>query len=179
MKKIVSISIIFVISYLLCSCSIIYGKVFREIKEQNGDDISLYVLKDDEICAELPKNYCLRSQRKPDGEQSYPQDHEMYGDFLDRDFWEIKTQSAFSGVGSIQITYGKSNQISFTVTSELTSGNLRIVLLNLNSLSILHDFEVNTTETFLLENASEGEYEIRFAGESAICDVSVMREFIE
>ena len=161
-----------------CGCSLIKneGVIIEDI---NGDDINLAVLTDDDLRDEFPDNYCVSASVKYDGEYSYPQDHIYYETYQDHDVCEMKAISPFSGVGTILVTYGKSDRIEFTVTNELSSGNMRIFLIDLNTLEILHDFPINGTETFLLHNTFQREFEVRIAGESAVTSISVSRTFNE
>lgn len=170
--------LVFIMSLFLVihfsGCTLLIDKMSLEIEDQNGDDISLAVLSDEDICADLVNSYCAMSTQSYVGENSFPEEN-LYTH--DRDKVEATAKTPFSGVGIVQITYGKSDTIVFTVTSQLTSGNLRIVLLDYDNLTILHDFAVNTTDTFTLTNANGGEYDLRIAGESAEFSLSVSRVF--
>ena len=169
-KNVLILSII--VCCLLCSCTVIHGKLFVEIKDKNGDDISLVVLTQEDICAEIPESYCMSfysssKETEEIGDWFYDVDDEV----------NLSANSLFSGVDYAQATYGKTNSISFSVTSVLTEGNLAIFLIDLDSMAIIHKFEVNTTETLELENTLDGKYEIRIAGESAKFDITVLREY--
>lgn len=171
MKKL-AIFLLIIVCTLLCSCTIIHGKLFIEIKDKNGDDTSLAVLSKEDICADIPESYCFSFYSSSEG-------IEEIGDWSYdiSDEISISAITPFSGVEYAQATYGKSDTISFTVTSDLTEGNLSIVLIDLDNLSIIHEFDINTTETFELKNALDGKYEIRVAGESAEFEMMVLREY--
>ena len=180
MKK--SLVAICLILSVLCfsSCSMMISKIKYEIKDKNGSDTSLAVLTDHDICENAHLFYCLINGSTSDGENSFPEDHpekELSEYFYDRDQTRMMTDTVFSGVEVLQATYGKSDKITFTVTSELTKGNLRIVLIDYKTLTILYDFEVGTTDSFTVTDALDKEYEIRAAGESAIFDITTLRIF--
>ena len=109
-KNVLILSII--VCCLLCSCTAIHGKLFVEIKDKNGDDISLVVLTQEDICAEIPESYCMSFY-------SSSKEIEEIGDwFYDvDDEVNLSANSLFSGVDYAQATYGKTNSISFSVTS--------------------------------------------------------------
>lgn len=174
MKKFITSVLLLLVVICMSGCSLIYSKLKYDVKDMNGDDTSLAVFTDDDICDELPDNYCLNSIRESEGDSSYSD--EDYEDF-DMDTVTLMAKSSFSGVGVVQVTYGKSDTITFSVTSKLTEGNLRIVLFDYTNLTVLYDFEVGTTDSFTLTDASEGEYEVRVAGESAIFDITASRTF--
>ena len=164
----------------LCGCTLISDKVLYEIKDTNGDDTSLAVLTDEDIFENAHLFHCTIYTGTTAGENSFPEDHpekELTEFFYDRDQTLSEAQTHFSGVEVLQATYGKSDTITFTVTSKLTEGNLRIVLIDYKNRAILYDFEVGTTDSFTVTNSSEEEYEIRVAGESAIFDITTLRTF--
>lgn len=157
----------------LCGCTVLYGELFVEISDQNGDDISLTVLTDVDICAEIPEYYCFECSIYP-----YSDVEEIEGDFFEiEDTINACANSSFSGVGSIQSTFGKTEVIVWNVTSKLESGNLRIVLVDLETKRIIYDFKINEEDQFVLNNAIEGKYEIRVAGESAEFSITVSRSY--
>ena len=163
-----------IITINLCSCSLIYDKVLYEIKDTNGDDISLAILTDEDICIDLPGNYCLNPTYKWTGDEpSFPD--EDFND--DRENAHMTANTPFSGVEIIQPTYGKTDTIIFSVSSILTSGNLRIVVIDTTDYSIVGEFAINTTDDIEICNAINKIYELRVAGESAIFSIDVTREF--
>ena len=177
MKKILLCLFCLLITVHMCGCALIYDKITKEIKDQNGEDTSLAVIDDSDICSEFSNCYCAIFFRTLDGEHSYPEGTDEAYLLSDGANAKVDARTPLSGVVGAQITYGKTDTISFTVTSELSKGNLRIVLIDRQDYSIVHDFNVNGTETFELTNALDREYEIRIAGESTIFKVSVDREF--
>ena len=161
----------------MCGCSLILGKITKEIKDQNGEDTSLAVINESDICSEFPESYCAIFFRSVDGEHSYPDGTDALYFLSDGGDAIVEARTRLSGVVGAQLTYGKSDTVSFAVTSELSEGNLRIVLIDLQNNSIVHDFDTNGTETFELTNALDREYEIRIAGESAVFFVEINRQF--
>lgn len=158
----------------LCSCSALFGETNRTIEDKNGDDTSLAVLSEEELTAEFPESYCLIAGVSTSGGTSYKEDT-----FHDGDVAEAYASSPFSGVGIIQLTYGKSDKVNFTVNAKLTSGNLKVYLFCLTDLTIVHEFKIGEKSSYLLENAKDKEYELRVAGESAEYEIEVNREFVQ
>ena len=180
MKKLCVSTILLLFVICFSSCATLSSKLKYEIKDTNGDDTSLAVLTDEDIFENAHLFHCTIYTGTTDGENSFPENHpekELTEFFYDRDQTLSEAQTPFSGVEVLQATYGKSDTITFTVTSKLTEGNLRIVLFDYKNRAILYDFEVGTTDSFTVTNASEEEYEIRVAGESAIFDITTLRTF--
>lgn len=70
----------------------------------------------------------------------------------------------FSGVYGIYSVNANNEPLSITVESSCSSGNLRIVLIN--DETIIGDYEINTTDSIDIENAN-GKYIVKIVGESA------------
>ena len=125
-RLILLIFLIFTICAYLCGCTVIHGKLKVEIKDKNGDDTALAVLNDEDIRSENYKSYCFIYGYSGDDVKSFPD-----GDgFRDNSKVEVLAKTPYSGVGVIMRTYGRDDTVIFTVASELTKGNLRIVLLD-------------------------------------------------
>ena len=177
MKKVVLLVLSLALVLSFCGCTIIYGKLAVEIKDRNGEeDFSLAVLTDEELCADITDAYVLIYTGHTEGDETSFADQDMVGD-SDRNKAFAEARTPFSGVTHIHPTYGKSDSITFTVTSERTSGNMRVYLFNYTTLEIVHDFPVGETESFTVDNAYGNEYEIRIAGESAVFKIESEREF--
>ena len=158
----------------LSGCSLISNKVLYELKDTNGTDISLAILTDEDICFDLPESYYLNPTYRWTGDEpSFPNE-----DFnSDRKKAHMSANTPFSGVGIVQPTYGKTDTIVFSVSSTLTEGNLRIVLIDTTDYSIAGEFDINTTDTIQISGTLDRIYEIRVAGESAVFSIDVVREF--
>ena len=174
MKKVFSAITACLMVLSLCSCSVLFGETQQTIEDKNGDDISLAVLGEEELTAEFPESYCLMAGISTGGGTSYKEET-----FHDGDIAEAYAMSPFSGVGIIQVTYGKSDKVRFTVDAKLSSGNLKVYLFCLTDLTIVHEFKIGEKSSYLLENAKDKEYELRVAGESAEYEIEVNREFVQ
>ena len=157
-----------------CSCSAFFGETNQTIEDKNGDDTSLAVLGEKELTAEFPESYCLVAGVSTSGGTSYKEET-----FHDGDIAEAYASSPFSGVGIIQLTYGKSDKVRFTVNAKLSAGNLKVYLFCLTDLTIVHEFKIGEKSSYLLENAKDKEFELRVAGESAEYEIEVNREFLQ
>lgn len=161
------------LSFSFSACSLLISKLKVETKDMNGeDDHSLVVFNEEDICAENNDCYCTLYTVVPTGNYSY----EGQKLLQDGDSIEAIARSPLSGVALLQATYGKEDTIVFTVECNRTKGNLRIVLLD-EELNIIHDFDINGTSQFTVNNAKGKEFEIRVAGESAEFVINVSREF--
>ncbi|MGN0988728.1 MAG: hypothetical protein ACI4N6_00285 [Eubacteriales bacterium] len=158
-------------SVTLSGCTVIYGKLKVEIKDKNGDDTALAVLSDEDICAEDHRFYCFVYGYAVDGVRSDPSGSD---DYFDNDSVEAFAKTPYSGVSVIMRTYGRSDTIQFFVNSELTTGNLRIVLLDEHR-QIIYDFAVGKDDSYTVTDALDKVYEIRIAGESAEFDITASR----
>ncbi len=157
----------------LSGCQLIYGRLFVETKDINGEeDTSLAVFTDEDICTETTENFCFSYLVEATGEKS----------FAEKDYlWDGDNVSAIaatkcSGKVIVQLTYGKTDVIKFTVDPKLTQGNLRIVLLD-QEYNILHDFSTHQKSSFEVSDAKGKEFEIRAIGESALFEIIAQREF--
>ena len=56
-KRILSILLALAMAVGLCGCTVIHGKLKVEIKDKNGDDTGLAVIKDSDICANDYESY--------------------------------------------------------------------------------------------------------------------------
>ncbi len=161
-RLILLIFLIFTICAYLCGCTVIHGKLKVEIKDKNGDDTALAVLNDEDIRSENYKSYCFIYGYSGDDVKSFPD-----GDgFRDNSKVEVLAKTPYSGVGVIMRTYGRDDTVIFTVASELTKGNLRIVLLD-DAGQLIHDFAIGGEDSVTVTGALDRTYEIRIAGESA------------
>ena len=172
-KKVLSIFICIFILFSLCSCSLLINKFKVETKDLNGEDnFSLAVLTDEDICAENNVCYCVLFGLNASGSKSFENEDYLH----DGDTVEASAATPLSGVSLLQLTYGTSETITFTVECARTKGNVRIVLLDEN-LDIIHDFSVTEKSSYTVNNAKGKEFEIRVAGESAEFNVTISREF--
>ena len=172
-KKLLSILICIFMLFSLCSCSLLINKIKVETKDLNGeDDFSLAVLTDEDICAENNVCYCVVFGLNASGSKSYADEDYLH----DGDFVEASAATPLSGVSLLQLTYGTSETITFTVECARTKGNVRIVLLDEN-LNIVHDFSVTEKSSYTVNDAKGKNFEIRVAGESAEFSVNISREF--
>ncbi len=171
-KITISILGIFCLCLSLLGCTLIFNDA-KHFKDTNGEnDHSLSMISEKEICAVENKCYCVLFGLNPEGKKSYDD-----SDFLhDADYIEAVATSPLSGVSYIQVTYGLEDSITFTVESERTAGNLRIVLLDENY-NIIHDFDIDGESQYTVNNAKGKEFEIRVAGEEAKFVLKVTREF--
>ncbi len=173
MMKILLVLICICVLISLCSCTLLINKFKVETKDLNGeDDFSLAVLTDEDICAEDNVCYCVGFGLSASGSKSYADEDYLH----DGDTVEASAYTPLSGVSLLQLTYGTSETITFTVECDRTKGNVRIVLLDEN-LDIIHDFSVTEKSSYTVNNAKGKEFEIRVAGESAEFAVNVSREF--
>ena len=170
-KRILSILLALAMAVGLCGCTVIHGKLKVEIKDKNGDDTGLAVIKDSDICANDYESYCFVYGYSGDNVTSMPGEDD---DFQDNSNVEVMAKTPYSGVGVIMRTYGRDDTINFTVTSELTKGNLRIVLLD-EDMQIIHDFALGGEDSFTVTGALGKVYEIRIAGESAEFTIEASR----
>lgn len=86
-------------------------------------------------------------------------------------------KTPYSGVGVIMRTYGRDDTVIFTVASELTKGNLRIVLLD-DAGQLIHDFAIGGEDSVTVTGALDRTYEIRIAGESAEFRIKASRTMV-
>ena len=157
----------------LGGCTLLTNKFKVETEDLNGEeDFSLAVLTDEDICAEENVCYCLAFGLNVSGSKSYADEDHLH----DGETVEASAATPLSGVSLLQLTYGMTEAITFTVECTRTKGNARIVLLDEN-LDIIHDFSVTEKSSYTVNNAKGKEFEIRVAGESAEFTVNVSREF--
>lgn len=174
MKKYISCAIVLFVILHLCGCSLAVNKLKYEIEDKNGEDIALAVLSDEDICVDLPGSYCLSQTNSWSGvEPSFPD--EDFND--DRKNAHMAAHTPFSGVYIAQPTYGKTDTVVFSVSSDLSEGNLRLVLIDTTDYSIVGEFDVNTEDSLEVTNAKGKIFEFRVAGESAVFSLDVSREF--
>ena len=125
-----------------------------------------------ELCAKEPKYSCRIYGIEPVGGKSNEEETSLY----DADTIVAIAEEDFSGVAVLQKTYGKADKIVFTVTSDRTAGNMRIVLVD-EKLNVIHDFALGEISVYELDGAEGKSYEIRIAGESAKFRVTAERTF--
>lgn len=161
---------------LLCS---FFGcaRAVRDIKDANGaDDHSLSVLGESELCAEFNESYsAITPMLSVSGDKSYAD----LDDHHDGNIVSAQSLTPVSGVVITQSTYGKTDSITFTVTSSVTEGNVRVYLYCYDTASIWHDFLINGTETFTAVGCLCKEFDIRVACESAMYKVEMERTFAD
>ena len=173
LRKVLSILVCLCTMLSLCSCTLLINKFKVETKDLNGeDDFSLAVLTDEDLCAEDNVCYCVAFGLNTSGSKSYADEDYLH----DGDTVEASAATPLSGVSLLQLTYGTTETITFTVECARTKGNVRIVLLDEN-LDIIHDFSVTEKSSYTVNNAKGKEFEIRVAGESAEFTINVSREF--
>ncbi len=175
-KRIFSLIICLSMLVSLCGCTLLMSKLQVETKDLNGEeDFSLAVLTEEDICAKDNVCYCVYYELEPSGEHSDPASDE--DDFHDADFVTGKANTPLSGVTLLQMTYCKEDTVTFTVDCTPTKGNVRIVLLD-ETLTIVHDFDVEEKSSHTVNGVKGKRFEIRLAGESAEFTVEVSRDFI-
>ena len=139
-----------------------------DIPDENGEaDFSLAVITDSDICAKSPRFSC-----------------KIFGIGIDEDAENAddsvkitaEAKDSFSGVAVLQKTFCEADKVSFMVKCERVAGNLRVVLLDENR-SVVHDFNINESLFFVVENAAGKSFELRVAGESAEFAVTSERIF--
>ena len=139
-----------------------------DIPDENGAaDFSLAVITDSDICAKSPRFSC-----------------KIFGIGIDEDAENAddsakitaEAKDSFSGVAVLQKTVCEADKVSFMVKCERVAGNLRVVLLDENR-SVVHDFNINESLFFVVENAAGKSFELRVAGESAEFTITAERIF--
>ena len=170
-KKIFSLVLVFALALALFACA---GEKPLEIPDENGEeDCTLAVLTGADICADAPRYSCkVYGFAQMDKNRSFPEGDSVY----DCDKIVAEAGAEFSGVAVLQKTYGKSENIMFTVTCGRTKGNMRVVLVD-EKLNIIHDFALGEASSFEVKNAKGKSYEVRIACESAEFNVTAERTF--
>lgn len=148
MKRITAILLVILLSFILPSCASLV------IEDTNGpDDYSLQTITDEQIIFGMNTSKMMSFTSTVNNNTT------------------AKCRS-LSGVQTL-CSYNINGDLTVNVTSEVNSGNARLVLI-INE-KIINDFNINGSSTYTLTQVS-GLAEIKIAGESANYNVTVVVE---
>lgn len=141
MKKFLFVLVGFIMLFSFTACN------FGQVEDTNGeDDYSLVKYSDEDITKKSSSYSALGLIKKNIGSN------------------KSISASKFSGIYTIETVDLSSGTLVFSIESELTSGNFRIVIVKDGS--IVEDAELNKTDTIEITNAN-GKYILKIVGESA------------
>lgn len=156
-----------------CKGTFLYGELFVKKRDINGEeDTSLAIYTEEEVCHPELDGHGAIYGFSPEGESSYPDEELLW----DGDITTAHATTSYSGNATLQLTYGKTDVIEFTVTPTLKKGNMRIVLLD-QDFNILYDFATDRESSFEVTGAKGKYFEVRAVGEAAKFDITTKREF--
>ncbi len=146
MKKILVLILVFILCAVFCSCTAM------NIEDTNGDDPSLCSITEEDIVSGRVGSTTFGSSKVTSNSGTV---------------FKVKKMSGVYTLDTFRSS-SKDNVIILTLTPELNSGNLRVLLLGDGE--IITDFPIGETTTVLLD-APECKYELVLAAESAALSV--------
>ena len=151
-----------------------YQKVMeRQVEDTNGDSIALCKITDEMIeCLEY-EYYAIKHRTYSQGLNS----SHVNGKHKEYDNSYTKTtMGLFSGVYLCNVYQGTGKNVTYTVYTQLSKGNLRIVITNSNG-EILKDIPVDGNGSITFRAEKEQLYFLKYVGESA--EVVIEMERVE
>lgn len=177
-KSMSNTAIIVVCVLLVCASAVVLGinclknkPTFKQIEDSNGiDDYSLQTITMDDVLSETSSSSFMLSTNTHSGKTSG-----VSGRHSGSDYDEVSVSAKkFSGVHILQTTKSNSDKMSLTLKSTIVSGNFSAVIL-VDGM-YYDNFEVNKNDEIELNNVKNKLITVKIAGESAECDVSVIRK---
>ena len=155
-----------------CKGTFLYGELFVKKRDINGpEDTSLAIYTEEDIRTPDLLGHSSTFGFSSDEKYSYPKEELLW----DGDFTSASSITGYSGSATLQMTYGKTDVIEFTVTPTLKKGNMRIVLLD-QDFNILYDFATDRESSFEVTGAKGKYFEVRAVGEAARFAITTKRE---
>lgn len=144
-----------------------------QIEDRNGDDNKELCIITDEMIKQYIDNYnIIRHSITKKGNSSSG----VTGDFEDMDRPYVKVETGMlSGIYVSNVYLGNGSDVTYTIDSKVTSGNLRIIITD-ESCNVLYEIPIDSKETITFFAEESKTYYVKFVGESAKIDVEVTRE---
>ncbi|MDD3477338.1 MAG: hypothetical protein PHP32_00470 [Candidatus Izemoplasmatales bacterium] len=165
MKKFVLLFAMFLFTASLTAC-------MSHIEDLNGDDTSLATINLDSSISSgsYSSTYSLTSS-------SYSGGRTYCFSYDDIDYDNINlTYSMISGVQKVSCSdMSEGDELSLTITSDLSEGNLEIAVVGPNN-TLIQTVTANATTTVTIPSTAEGEYFVVVGAESAKFSMSIIRE---
>ena len=176
-KKSILICIIVLISILLSVFSAVLfirrhqQELALQLEDKNGDSKELCLITD-EMIEEYTEDYRIikrhvsTKSKNPSG---------VKGVFEECDCEYIKTKTGMlSGVYICNAYLGDGNELEYTIDSKVLSGNLKIVITDEDN-KILYEVPIDSKETVSFVTEKSKIYYVKFVGESAELDITLLR----
>ncbi len=148
------------------------------IEDTNGDLTTLETMTTNDIAKNWydynAKNLCIRTTSS--SECSYISGSSGSGPHEDTKYDAKYSATLLSGtifIRAIRINSGE--QLIISLTTELTSGNMEVILMDPDG-NIEHEFLLNTTDSISLSNTTIGYYYVIMGGESAEFELDIDTE---
>ena len=169
---ILGIALILIPSIIFSSIQRYKTELSLQLKDTNGESKELCYLTDDEFIEQISEDYrsikrsVLTKGNEPSGAEGY---------FAEKDFPYIETKiSMLSGIYICNSYLGNGSEVTYHITSEISSGNMRIIITDEMN-KVLYEIPIDSekTVTFVAENNKL--YHVKFIAESAKLHVTVSR----
>lgn len=178
-KKIFFVCLIIVCSILIISSVVVIfikkheKEMSYQLEDKNGDENKeLAIITDEmiEACWEDYHAYKRHVFRKTDGESG------IVGEYEDCDSKYIETEiKMLTGVYICNAFLGDGETVTYKIESKVSSGNLKIVITDETD-KILYTIPIDSNETISFITEKSKTYYVKFVGERAEIDITVLRE---
>jgi hypothetical protein len=177
-KKKIIIVLVVALCVVACASSSIVAFVKRhnqelslQLKDTNGDINELCYLTEDDI-SDITEDYrAIKKIVETKGQNTSG----IKGQYSDCDCNYVKTKiGMLSGIYICNAYLGDGNEVTYTIDSQLKSGNLKIIITD-KSNNVLYDIPVGSSQTVSFVAKNSEVYYVKFVAESADLDITVER----